>query len=149
MRSVVQRVDRANVRIGSEQISCIEKGVLVFIGIGRGDQQSDADYLAEKIINLRIFEDRQGKMNLSLLDVNGEMLVISQFTLLGDCRKGRRPAFTDAEDPEQAKILYEYFITRVSEKVSSVAEGKFQAAMSVESVNNGPITILLDSKKRF
>jgi len=145
----VQRVDRANVRIGTEQISCIEMGILVYIGIGRGDQESDADYLAEKIINLRIFEDREGKMNLSLLDVKGGMLVISQFTLLGDCRKGRRPAFTEAENVEPAKFLYDYFINRVMERVSCVATGKFQAAMSVESVNNGPITILLDSKKCF
>lgn len=149
MRSVVQRVDRANVSVGGEQISRIEKGVLVFLGIGKGDRSGDADYLAEKITNLRIFDDQQGKMNLSLVDVGGAMLVISQFTLLGDCRKGRRPSFTEAENPEAAKVLYDYFISLIREKVCYVAEGKFQAMMSIESVNDGPITILLDSKKAF
>jgi D-tyrosyl-tRNA(Tyr) deacylase len=149
MRSVVQRVDRANVRVGGECISSINKGMLVFIGIGKGDRLSDADYLAEKIMHLRIFEDQEKKMNLSLLDIKGEMLVVSQFTLMGDCRKGRRPSFTKAENPELAKLLYDYFINRAREQVSYVAEGKFQTMMSIESINNGPITVLMDSRRGF
>lgn len=149
MRSVVQRVEKADVSIGGERISGIEKGLLVLIGIGKGDRQNDADYLAEKILNLRIFEDRDGKMNLSLLDVQGDLLVVSQFTLLGDCRKGRRPSFTEAENPRPAKVLYDYFINLVKEKVSNVAEGKFQAMMSIHSINHGPITMLLDSRRGF
>ncbi len=149
MRSVVQRVDRAQVHVGGECISCIKKGVLVFLGIGKGDRFSDADYLSEKIMNLRIFEDEEKKMNLSLLDIKGEMLVVSQFTLMGDCRKGRRPSFTKAENPERAKLLYDYFINRVREKVGYVAEGKFQTMMSIESINNGPITVLIDSRRGF
>ncbi len=149
MRSVVQRVDRADVRVGDRCISGIEKGVLVFLGIEQGDQESDADYLTEKIINLRIFEDDQGKMNLSLLDMQGEMLIISQFTLLGDCRKGRRPSFTGAEEPNLAEKIYDYFIFKAKQKVKRVSQGKFQTTMLIELVNNGPVTVLLDSRKRF
>jgi D-tyrosyl-tRNA(Tyr) deacylase len=149
MRSVVQRVDRVDVRVGDRRISGIKKGILVFLGIEQGDLESDADYLTEKIINLRIFEDDQGKMNLSLLDIQGEMLIISQFTLLGDCRKGRRPSFTAAEKPNLAKKIYDCFINKAKEKVICVSQGKFQATMLIELVNNGPVTILLDSRKRF
>lgn len=149
MRSVVQRVDRADVHVGEKRISGIEKGILVFLGIEQGDRESDADYLTEKIINLRIFEDDHGKMNHSLLDVQGEMLVVSQFTLLGDCRKGRRPSFTGAEKPHLARDIYEYFIDTVKNKVKCVSQGEFQAMMLIELVNNGPVTILLDSRKRF
>ncbi len=149
MRSVVQRVDSVDVRVGDRSISSIEKGVLVFLGMEQGDRKSDADYLAEKIINLRIFEDDRGKMNRSLLDMQGEMLVISQFTLLGDCRKGRRPSFTRAEEPGLAKEIYEYFIFKTKQKVARVSQGKFQAMMLIELVNNGPVTILLDSRRRF
>jgi D-tyrosyl-tRNA(Tyr) deacylase len=149
MRSVVQRVDRVDVRVGDRRISGMERGILVFLGIEQGDQESDADYLTEKIINLRIFEDGQGKMNLSLLDMQGEMLIVSQFTLLGDCRRGRRPSFTGAENSNLAKKIYDYFINKAKQKVKRVSQGKFQATMLIELVNNGPVTILLDSRKRF
>jgi D-aminoacyl-tRNA deacylase len=149
MRCVLQRVDRADVRIEDKYISGIQKGILVFLGVERGDRESDADYLSDKIINLRIFEDERGKMDLSLLDINGEMLVVSQFTLLGDCRKGRRPSFTRAENLDQAKKHYDYFIRKVQKKIKRVAQGQFQAMMLIELVNNGPVTILLDSRKRL
>ncbi|MBU2054372.1 MAG: D-tyrosyl-tRNA(Tyr) deacylase [Proteobacteria bacterium] len=149
MRSVVQRVDRAEVRIGGRRLSGIERGVLVFLGIEHGDRESDADYLSDKIMNLRIFEDEEGKMNLSLLDIRGAMLVISQFTLLADCRKGRRPSFTGAENPDAAQKIYDYFLRRAKERVAQVAQGEFQAMMAVELVNNGPVTMLLDSRRDF
>ena len=149
MRSVVQRVDRAMVSVEDKIISSIGKGILVFLGIEKGDSHNDADYLYEKIINLRIFEDAEEKMNLSLLDISGEMLVVSQFTLLGDCRKGRRPSFISAEEPEEAEKLYEYFINKAKEKINHVGAGKFQAMMKIESVNDGPVTMLLDSRKIF
>ncbi len=146
MRCVLQRVDRADIRVEDKYISGIKKGILVFVGVEHGDRTSDADYLSEKIINLRIFEDEHGKMDLSLLDIRGEMLVVSQFTLLGDCRKGRRPSFTRAADLDQAKKQYDYFISKVQKKVTRVAQGQFQAMMFVELINNGPVTILLDSR---
>jgi D-tyrosyl-tRNA(Tyr) deacylase len=149
MRSVVQRVDRAEIRVGEKRISLIEKGILVFLGIQQGDEERDADYLSDKIIHLRIFEDENGKMNLTLLDIKGQMLIVSQFTLLGDCRKGRRPCFTEAENPERARMLYNYFVNRSKEKVKCCAEGEFQAMMSVELINNGPVTIVLDSRRSF
>ena len=149
MRSLVQRVDRAEIRVGDKCISMIEKGILVFLGIQRGDKEKDADYLSDKIIHLRIFDDDQGKMNFSLLDIGGEMLIVSQFTLLGDCRGGRRPSFTEAENPDRARVLYNYFVNRSKEKVNCCAEGEFQAMMSVELLNNGPVTILLDSRRSF
>jgi D-aminoacyl-tRNA deacylase len=145
MRAVVQRVERAKVVVEEKLLSEIGKGILVFLGVEQGDQEGNADYLSEKIINLRIFEDKQGKMNLSLLDIQGEILVVSQFTLLGDCRKGRRPSFEKAEKPDRANILYEYFIRRIEETMGPVAQGKFQAMMSVELVNDGPVTLILDS----
>ena len=119
------------------------------LGIQQGDEERDADYLSDKIIHLRIFEDEKRKMNLSLLDISGEMLIVSQFTLLGDCRKGRRPSFTEAENPDRARALYNYFVKRSKEKVKCCTDGEFQAMMSVELVNNGPVTILLDSRRRF
>jgi len=146
MRCVLQRVDCADIRIEDKYISGIKKGILVFLGVEQGDRASDADYLSEKIINLRIFEDENGKMDLSLLDIKGEMLVVSQFTLFGDCRKGRRPSFTRAENLDKAKTNYDYFISKVREKVTRVAEGQFQAMMLVELINNGPVTVLLDSR---
>ena len=149
MRSVVQRVDRAKVLIGDQQISGIDRGLLVLLGIEQGDRENDAAYLADKIMNLRIFEDDCGKMNLSLLDIGGEMLVVSQFTLLGDCRRGRRPSFTTAESPDRARMLCDYFVLRTKEKIDHVAEGMFQAMMFIELVNNGPVTMLLDSKRIF
>jgi D-aminoacyl-tRNA deacylase len=149
MRSVVQRVDRVRVYIGDKRISEIAKGLLVLLGIEQGDLEKDADYLSDKIMNLRIFEDEKGKMNLSLLDIRGEMLVVSQFTLLGDCRKGRRPSFTGAENPDRARLLCDYFIQKARDKVDHVDQGEFQAMMSIELINNGPVTMLLDSRRTF
>jgi D-aminoacyl-tRNA deacylase len=149
MRSVVQRVDRVRVLIGDKRISEIGKGLLVLLGIQQGDRKNDADYLSDKIMNLRIFEDENGKMNLSLLDIRGEMLVVSQFTLLGDCRKGRRPSFTGAENPDRARLLYDYFIQNTKDIIGNVVQGEFQAMMSIELVNNGPVTMLLDSRRSF
>ncbi|MCE5282977.1 MAG: D-tyrosyl-tRNA(Tyr) deacylase [Deltaproteobacteria bacterium] len=149
MRSVVQRVEKAFIFIGEKEISRINRGLLVFLGVEKGDREPDADYLSEKIVHLRIFDDREGKMNCSLLDIKGEILVVSQFTLLGDCRKGRRPSFTAADDPVPAKKLYEYFIQKTRERTDHVAQGEFQALMSVHLVNDGPVTMLLDSKKLF
>jgi D-tyrosyl-tRNA(Tyr) deacylase len=149
MRSVVQRVDRVRVLIGDKRISEIGKGLLVLLGIEQGDRKNDADYLSDKIMNLRIFEDENGKMNLSLLDIRGEMLVVSQFTLLGDCRKGRRPSFTGAENPDRARLLYDYFIQKTKAIIGNVVQGEFQAMMSIELVNNGPVTMLLDSRRSF
>jgi len=147
MRCVVQRVDRARVIVDGQIISSIEKGALVFLGIEKGDNYRDADFLLEKIIHLRIFEDSQGKMNLSLLETSGDILIVSQFTLLADCRKGRRPSFISAEEPEEAKRLYDYFISAAGGKIDHVGTGEFQAMMKIESVNDGPVTMLLDSRK--
>lgn len=149
MRAVIQRVSRASVTVGEHIVSSTGKGVVVFLAVEKGDRREDADYLLEKIINLRIFEDNEGKMNLSLLDTAGEMMVISQFTLLADCRKGRRPSFFQAEDPAPAKTLYEYFLERARAKVGKVSSGEFQATMTIKVVNEGPVTIILDSKKLF
>lgn len=149
MRCVVQRVNRAHVSINNQVISSIGKGILVFLGIEKKDSNTDADYLLEKVVNLRIFEDSEGKMNLSLHDIAGEMLVVSQFTLLGDCRKGRRPSYIRAEEPTKAKNLYEYFMGRAREKVSHVREGEFQAMMEIGLFNDGPVTLLIDSRKEF
>ena len=149
MRAVIQRVSRAQVRVEGQIIGEIAKGLLVLLGVGKGDTKAEADSLLDKIINLRIFEDAQGKMNLSLLDVTGELMVISQFTLYADCRKGRRPSFTDAGSPEEAKALYQYFVTRGKDRGLKVASGIFQALMEVELINFGPVTILLDSSRDF
>jgi len=149
MRCVVQRVDRARVIVDGQIISSIGKGVLVFLGIEKGDSYRDADFLLEKIIHLRIFEDSQGKMNLSLLETAGDILIVSQFTLLADYRKGRRPSFISAEEPEEAKRLYDYFISMAGGKIDHVGTGEFQAMMKIESVNDGPVTMLLDSRKTF
>jgi len=149
MRAVIQRVSRAQVRVEGQITGEIGKGLLVLLGIGKGDSNKEADDLLEKMIHLRIFEDTQGKMNLSLLDVAGDLMVISQFTLYADCRKGRRPSFTDASPPEEAKVLYDYFISRAKSQGMKVAAGIFQALMEVELVNLGPVTILLDSSRDF
>lgn len=149
MRCVVQRVDRARAIADGQVISSIGKGVLVFLGIEKGDNYQDADFLLEKIIHLRIFEDPQGKMNLSLLETSGDMLIVSQFTLLADCRKGRRPSFTPAEEPEEAKRLYDYFVSTAAGKIDHIGTGEFQAMMKIDSVNDGPVTMLLDSRKTF
>jgi len=149
MRAVSQRVKSAQVIVNEKIIGSIGFGLLVLLGISREDNCDDADYLVEKTINLRIFDDQDGKMNRSLLDVGGEMLIVSQFTLSADCRKGRRPSFTAAAEPAEAKKLYQYFIERVKEKGITVATGEFQALMEVGLINNGPVTILMDSKKVF
>ena len=149
MRAVIQRVSRAQVRVEGQIVGEIGKGILLLLGVGKGDTKVQADSLLEKLVNLRIFEDEAGKMNLSLLDAGGALMVISQFTLYADCRKGRRPSFTDAGSPEEAKALYEYFISRARGRGFVVASGIFQALMEVELVNFGPVTILLDSSRDF
>ncbi len=148
MKAVIQRVDSASVRIDGNEVSRIGGGLLVLVGVEKGDVEKDADFLLDKIIHLRIFEDGEGKMNLSLLDISGELLVVSQFTLLADCRRGRRPSFTDAAEPEPAAKLYEYVLSKAKEKVPKVAQGRFQSTMKVELVNDGPVTILLDSRRQ-
>ncbi len=149
MRAVVQRVSRAAVRVAAEQISRIDQGLLILLGVEQGDDQAAADYLADKVAGLRIFEDPQGKMNLSVADIAGELLVVSQFTLLADCRKGRRPGFSNAARPEQAEPLCDYFVSQLQGRGLRVQTGRFQAEMAVELVNDGPVTILLDSRRQF
>ena len=148
MRAVIQRVEKSSVSVDGDEIGAIGKGLLVLLGVAREDGEKDADYLLDKIVNLRIFEDGEGKMNLSLLDVAGELLVISQFTLLADCRKGRRPSFIDAAEPEKARHLYEYFAEEAARRVRRVSTGRFQAMMKVALTNDGPVTILLESEKK-
>ena len=147
MRAVIQRISRACVRIGNEEYSSVNEGLLVLLGVEKGDTLADAVYILDKTVHLRIFEDEQGKMNKSLLDIDGEMMVVSQFTLLGDCTKGRRPSFVNAEEPAQANNLYEYFIKEAAKKLKKLQTGKFQKMMQVELINNGPVTLLLDSRK--
>lgn len=149
MRAVVQRVKEAKVVVEGKTVGEIGQGLLVFLGVEQTDEIQDAEYLVSKIIQLRIFRDSEQKFNLSLIDVKGEMLVVSQFTLLGDCRKGRRPSFTDAAPPEKAQKLYDYFISLVAKSNIPVASGEFQAMMDVSLINDGPVTMLLDSKKKF
>lgn len=144
MRAVVQRVKKAFVSINGKEIARIGHGLVVLIGITHSDSQKNADFLAEKIVNLRIFEDRDGKMNLSGLDVGAEFLVVSQFTLYGDCRKGRRPSFTDAAVPEKAVPLYEYFVDRLRSYGVKVETGRFQAKMLVGLENDGPVTFIVE-----
>jgi len=146
MRALIQRVDGASITVDQKEISRIDQGVLVLLGVGRNDTKEDAEYLLDKIINLRIFEDADGKMNLSLLETGGEMLVVSQFTLWADCRKGRRPSFTGAAEPQTARNLYRYFVETARGLLGRVQEGEFQAMMKVGLVNDGPVTILLDSE---
>jgi D-tyrosyl-tRNA(Tyr) deacylase len=137
------------VKVNGTVVGEIGRGVVVLLGVGADDHQADADYLAEKIANLRIFEDGEQKMNMSLLDIGGEMLVVSQFTLYGDCRRGRRPSYSDAAPPEGARELYEYFVSKVRDYGVRVETGIFQEMMDVELVNYGPVTLLVDSKKMF
>ena len=148
MRAVIQRVSEAKVTIGQETVGQIGRGYMVLLGIEDVDTEQDADYICDKIIGLRVFEDDQGKMNLGILDVNGAILLISQFTLYGDARHGRRPRFIKASRPEQAIPLYEYAIRRLSQSVP-VETGRFGAEMQVALVNDGPVTILLESKRLF
>jgi len=145
----VQRVKEAKVVVDGKTVGEIGQGLLVLLGVEQKDEKEDADYLVSKIAHLRIFRDSEQKFNRSLIDVKGGMLVVSQFTLLGDCRKGRRPSFTDAALPEKAKELYEYFISSVAKNNIPVASGEFKAMMDVHLINDGPVTMLLDSKKRF
>ncbi len=145
MRAVIQRVSSGSVTVGQERVAHIGCGLLVFLGIAAGDKPADADYLAEKIIHLRIFEDAAGKMNRSLKDLGAEMLVVSQFTLLGDCRKGRRPSFGAAAPPQAARALYEHFLAQVRAKGLPVSSGRFQAHMQVALVNDGPVTLTIES----
>jgi D-aminoacyl-tRNA deacylase len=146
MRAVVQRVTRARVTVERATTGEIQQGLVVLLGVARDDSEADAEYLAAKITALRIFDDELGKMNLSLKDVGGGMLVISQFTLYGDVRRGLRPSWIDAAAPEKAEPLYEFFIAQVRRLVSEVATGKFGAMMQVELVNDGPVTLVLDSR---
>ena len=145
MRFVIQRVQRASVTIDSEVRGEIGKGFLVLIGVGVGDDERIADKLVQKLVNMRIFEDENGKTNLALRDVGGELLLVSQFTLYADCRKGNRPSFTRAGKPDQAERLYEYIIQKCKEEISVVEQGEFGADMKVELLNDGPFTVILDS----
>lgn len=149
MRAVAQRVTEARVEVADEIVGEIGAGFLLLLGVARDDTSSDADYLAEKIINLRVFVDDDGKMNRSLLGTGGAMLVVSQFTLYGDVRRGRRPSYSDAAEPEKANELYEYFVERARSFGVKVETGVFQTTMKVSLVNVGPVTILLDSRKLF
>lgn len=149
MRAVIQRVSRARVTVNGEVTGEIGPGFLVLLGVSNRDGEKDADYLVEKTLNLRVFEDAEGKMNLSLLDTGGGLLVVSQFTLYGDTRRGRRPSFIDAAPPDEANRLYEYFVDECRKRVEKVETGRFQAMMDVELVNDGPVTILIDSEKLF
>ena len=147
MRAVIQRVTQASVSVSGEVVGQIGRGVVVLVGVTHGDTHEQADWLAEKIASLRIFEDAEGKMNLGLLDVGGAALVVSQFTLYADARKGRRPSFTDAAPSGDAEKLYDYFVDAARKRGLQVATGIFQALMEVELVNSGPVTILLDTSK--
>lgn len=149
MRAVVQRVSQAYVKEGNNLLGSIKQGLVVFLAVGETDTDKEVAYLAHKILNLRIFEDKEHKMNLSVRDIGGELLIISQFTLYSDCRKGNRPSFGNAAAPEKANTLYELFLQKSGEAGVPVASGKFQAMMEVSLVNQGPVTILLDSEKHF
>ena len=149
MRAVIQRVDHANVSVNGKTIGQISTGLLVLLGVSKSDQESDADYLIDKIIGLRIFEDAEGKMNRSIVEISGSVLMVSQFTLYGDVRRGRRPSFDEAARPEEAKRLYEYAVSKVRDAGVRCETGEFQAMMKVSLVNDGPVTILLDSEKKF
>ena len=146
MRAVIQRVKESSVTVSSQMISRIGPGLLVLLGVSEADDSGDAEFLSEKIPHLRIFEDDHGKMNRSLMETRGEMLVVSQFTLMGDCRKGRRPSYKQAAGPEKAEQLYEVFVEQVREKGVAVKTGRFRAMMDVALINDGPVTLILDSK---
>lgn len=149
MRAVIQRVERASVQVAARVVGAIDHGQLVLLGVENGDDQRDAKYLAEKVVGLRIFEDEQGRMNRNVLESGGSLLVVSQFTLLGDVRRGKRPSFIAAAQPDQANPLYTHFCELLEQAGVPTARGEFQAEMRVELVNDGPVTILLDSRKLF
>ena len=149
MRAVVQRVKEARVKVEGEEIACVGQGLLVLLGVEKGDSEKDLVWLSDKVAGLRIFEDRSGRMNLSVEEVSGEVLVVSNFTLCGDCRKGKRPSFDPAEKPDQARELCERFVSRLREKGLRVRTGRFGAYMEVHLVNDGPVTLILDSRKRL
>ncbi len=148
MKAVLQRVSRASVSVAGEEVGAIGNGLVVLLGVAEGDTEEDAQFLLQKIINLRIFTDSEGKFNRSLLDAGGELLLVSQFTLLADTRKGRRPSFTGAAPPEQAAALFDRFVDLARDSGLKVATGQFQAHMMVEIHNDGPVTIILDSRER-
>ncbi len=148
MRAVIQLVKKAYVTVDGKTVGAIDRGLVVLLGVSRTDSEKDAEYLADKITNLRIFPDHAGKMNLSVLDIDGKVLAISQFTLFGDCRKGRRPSYSHAAPPEQADRLYKFFVERMRKYVG-VETGIFQAMMKVELINDGPVTLMIDSDKEF
>jgi D-tyrosyl-tRNA(Tyr) deacylase len=145
MRAVVQRVSESSVAVGPEVVGRIGRGLLVLLGVAKTDTEKECDYLAEKIVNLRIFEDEGGRLNRSLIEVGGAMLIVSQFTLLADCRKGRRPSFTAAAEPELAARLYEHFVRQTAKLGIPVQTGRFQALMAVSLVNDGPVTLIIES----
>lgn len=149
MRAVVQRVKKSSVTVDDKVTGQIDKGLMVLIGVEKGDTEKDAGYIADKVAGLRVFEDDAGKMNLSVSDAGGQILAVSQFTLLGDVRKGKRPSFTDAEAPDKADMLYRKVISLIEDKNIHVEEGVFQTDMMVEIHNDGPVTILLDSRRKF
>ena len=149
MKALLQRVTRASVSIDNEEVGRIGQGLVVFLGVANGDTEKDAQYLVQKIVNLRIFADEEGKFNLSALDINAELLLVSEFTLLADTRKGRRPSFTDAAPPVQAEELFDYFVEQTRATGLKVETGRFQAYMQVEIRNDGPVTIMLDSREKF
>lgn len=149
MRAVVQRVSKASVNVEGNPIAAIGLGLLVLLGVGKSDTPASADYMVEKLLGLRVFEDQQGKMNLNVREVGAAVLVVSQFTLFGDVRRGKRPSFDDAARPEDAKKLYEYLVAEIRKQEVECATGEFQAMMQVSLVNEGPVTILIDSDKLF
>jgi len=149
VKALIQRVSKASVSIDSEEVGRIGRGLVVFLGVADGDMQKDAQYLMQKIINLRIFADAEEKFNLSALDINGELLLVSQFTLLADTRKGRRPSFIGAAPPDQAEAMFDYFVELARDSGLKVATGRFQQYMQVEIHNDGPVTVMLDSRDKF
>lgn len=146
MKAVIQRVKRASVTVDGRVAARIDRGLLVLVGIGKGDAEKDLDWTLEKLINLRIFEKEEGRLDYSLLDVEGDLLLVSQFTLFGDCRKGRRPSFSEAMGADEARTMFQQFVEAAKKKVRNVQTGVFQASMDVSLVNDGPVTIILDSK---
>ena len=148
MRAVVQRVKKASVEVEGRVVGQIGRGALLLLGIGKGDTANDIQWMLDKIINLRIFEKEDGKLDESLIDIKGELLVVSQFTLYGDCSKGRRPSFTDAMEAKEAKNLFELFIARAREQIKKVESGIFQSSMDVSLINEGPVTLIIDNKKQ-